>query len=69
MDQIINNIWLTRNLVYALKTYKTCNSTIKFSKYVVMLKFVVKFIAKLCLSWNLHPIICKYQIIKKTKRK
>ena len=29
MDQTVNNIQLTR----ILKTYKTCNSTVKFSKY------------------------------------
>ena len=29
MDQIVNNIQLTR----ILKTYKTCNLTVRFSKY------------------------------------
>ena len=66
---IINNIWLTQNLVCAFKTYKTGNSTIKFSKYVVMLKYIVKFIANLCLLWNLHPIICNYWMIKRTKKR
>ena len=33
MDQIVNNIQLTWNLVRILKAYKTCNSTIRSSKY------------------------------------
>ena len=33
MDWIINNIQLIWKLARMLKTYKTCNSTIWFSKY------------------------------------
>ena len=33
MDRIVNNIWLTWKLIRMLKTYKTCNSTVGFSKY------------------------------------
>ena len=33
MDWIVNNIQLTWKLARILKTYKTCNSTVKFSKY------------------------------------
>ena len=33
MDQIANNIQLTWKLVRMLKTYKTCNSMMRFSKY------------------------------------
>ena len=33
MDWIVNNIQLIWKLVRMLKTYKTCNSTIWFSKY------------------------------------
>ena len=33
MDWIVNNIQLTWKLARMLKTYKTCNSTVKFSKY------------------------------------
>ena len=33
MDWIVNNIQLTWKLARMLQTYKTCNSTVKFSKY------------------------------------
>ena len=33
MDQIVNNIQLTWKLARMLKTYKTCNSIVGFSKY------------------------------------
>ena len=33
MDRIVNNNQLTWKLVWMLRTYKTCNSTVRFSKY------------------------------------
>ena len=33
MDRMVNYIWLAWKLTYMLKTYKTCNSTVGFSKY------------------------------------
>ena len=33
MDQMVNNIQLTWKLEWLLKTYRTCNSTVRFSKY------------------------------------
>ena len=33
MDQMVNNIQLTWKLARMLKTYKTCNSIVGFSKY------------------------------------
>ena len=33
MDWIVNNIQLTWKLARMLKTYKTYNSTVRFSKY------------------------------------
>ena len=33
MDQIVNNIQLIWKLAWMLRTYRTCNSTVKFSKY------------------------------------
>ena len=33
MDQMVNNIQLTWNLALMLKTYRICNSTVRFSKY------------------------------------
>ena len=31
--QMVNYIWLAMKLAYMLRTYRTCNSMIKFSKY------------------------------------
>ena len=33
MDRMVNYIWLTWNLTCMLRTYKTCNSIVGFSKY------------------------------------
>ena len=33
MDQIVNNIQLTWKLVWLLRIYRPCNSTVGFSKY------------------------------------
>ena len=33
IDRIVNNIKLTWKLAWMLKTYKTCNSIVRFSKY------------------------------------
>ena len=33
MDQMINYVQLTWKLACMLKTYRTCNSTVGFSKY------------------------------------
>ena len=33
MDQMVNNIQLTWKLAWMLRTYRTCNSTVGFSKY------------------------------------
>ena len=33
MDWMVNNIQLTWKLVWMLRTYKTCNSTVGVSKY------------------------------------
>ena len=32
-DWMINNIQLTSKLAWMLRKYKTCNSTVRFSKY------------------------------------
>ena len=32
MDQMINNIWLTWKLACMLRTYKTCDPMVRFSK-------------------------------------
>ena len=48
MNQMVNNIQVTRNLIYMLKTWKTYNPTIKFSKYIVMLIFLMWIVAKFC---------------------
>ena len=36
VDHIINNIWLTQNLTCILRAQRTCNSMVRFSKYVVI---------------------------------
>ena len=33
MDRMVNNNQLTWKLVRILRTYRTCNSTVRFSKY------------------------------------
>ena len=33
MNWMVNYIWLTWKLVCMLRTYRTCNSTVGFSKY------------------------------------
>ena len=33
MDQMVNNIRLIWKLACTLRTYRTCNSTVRFSKY------------------------------------
>ena len=33
MDRMVNNNQLTWKLVWILRTYRTCNSTVRFSKY------------------------------------
>ena len=33
MDRMVNNIQLTWKLVWMLRTYRTCNSRLRFSKY------------------------------------
>ena len=38
MNQMVNSIRLTYNLAHMFRTYRTCNPTMKFSKY----KFINK---------------------------
>ena len=33
MDRMVNNIQLIWNLAWMLRTYRTCNSIVRFSKY------------------------------------
>ena len=33
MDRMVNNIQLTWKLVWMLRTYRTCNLRLRFSKY------------------------------------
>ena len=33
MDQMVNYIWLSWKLACILRTYRTCNSTVRFLKY------------------------------------
>ena len=40
MDQMTNYIWLSWKLACILRTYRTYNSTIKFSKYEFNIKLL-----------------------------
>ena len=51
MNQMVNYIWLVINLACKLRTYRTCNSTTRFSKY----KFNKKLLSGVILS-NVTPI-------------
>ena len=33
MDRMVNYIWSSWKLAWILRTYRTCNSTVRFSKY------------------------------------
>ena len=35
MGEMVNNIWLAWKLACILKTYRTCNPTVRFPKYEV----------------------------------
>ena len=49
IDYIISNIWLIQNLACVLRACSTCNSTVRFSKYVVMFILLSKVVV---LSYN-----------------
>ena len=66
MDQIVNNIQLTWQLSWMLRTHRTCNSMVEFSKY----KFYNKLLGNLILlrvissvTWT-QPYIYIYIYIK-----
>ena len=44
-NYIVNNIWLPQNFTCVLKAQRKYNSTIGFSKYVIMLNFSKKVVA------------------------
>ena len=48
MDRMVSNIQLAWKLAWMLRTYRTCNSTVEFSKY--------KFYNKLLSGVTLLPI-------------
>ena len=41
MNRMVNYIQLTWKLTWKLKTYRTCNSTVRFSKYKLYNKLLV----------------------------
>ena len=65
MDRIVNNIRLTQNLIYVLRTLRTYNPTISFSKYVVMLIFLVRIVTKLCHLSGGQDLIIDFFISKR----
>ena len=72
MDRMVNNNQLTWKLVWILRTYRTCNSTVRFSKY----EFYKKLLGGVTLlevisgvTW-IQPYIyvCVYLIMRVTKK-
>ena len=57
MDEMVNNIQLTWKLAWLLKTYRTCNSMVGFSKY--LLNDVTLFTITLGVTWT-QPYIYIY---------
>ena len=54
---MVNNIQLTWKLAWLLRAYKTCNSTVRFSKYEFhnkLLGGVTLFRVILCITWIQH---------------
>ena len=49
IDQIVNNVRLTQNLMYMLNILKKYNSIVKFSKYIIILSFLARVIV---ISYN-----------------
>jgi len=45
IDRIVNNIQLTQNLRCILRMKQTCNSTVRFFKYVVIFILLSKIVA------------------------
>ena len=45
IDHIRNYIWFIENLTYVLKVQRTCNSSIRFSKYIIMFILLSKVVA------------------------
>ena len=65
MDQMVNNIQLTWKSALMLKTYRTCNSTVEFSKYELYNKLLVGvtlFRITLGITWT-QPIYIHTHII------
>ena len=65
MDRIVNNIWLIQNLICLLRTLGTNNPTVSFSKYVVILIFLVRIITKLSHFSGGHYLIIDFFISKR----
>ena len=53
MNQIVNNIQLTWKLTWLLRTYKTCNSSVRFSKY----EFYKKLLGGVTSLWVIPYVI------------
>ena len=62
MDEIVNNIRLAWKLACMLKTYRTCNPTVRFPKYEFnnkLLSGVILLIVTACVTWT-QPYIYIY---------
>ena len=68
MDWMVYNIQLTWKFTWMLRTYRTCNSTVRFSKYEFYNKLlggVILFKVTLCVSWT-QPYIYIYIYIQES---
>ena len=74
MDRMVNNNQLTWKFVWILRTYRTCNSMVRFSKY----KFYKKLLGGVtlleitpCVTWTqpyMCVCVCVYLIMRVTKK-
>ena len=66
MDRIVNNNQLTWKLVWMLRTYRTCNLTMEFSKYEFykkLLSDITLFRVTLGVTWTQSYIyICTHAL-------
>ena len=70
MDQMINNIQLTWKLIWMLKTFRTYNSTVEFSKYEFYNKLlgdVILLRVTLGVTWTrpyiyIYMCVCMYEM-------
>ena len=71
MDRMVNNNQLTWKLVWILRTYRTCNSTVRFSKYEFYKKLfggVTWIQPYIYIYIYIYVCVCVYIIMRVTKK-